>query len=171
MVVTRSGKNTYTYKMYMVLQCGHRCESSMVHCCACSDKRPHQATYLAYDQSYLSHASYVGRNHHYCPTCKTAPPVVKIDFSKMKPKPVSAPIVFHPTLEYKLAETEKKLAETEKKLAEQQEATKAWQEWESVYRTEIEEWKECYNEAMRTIDTLRQRIRDPFKSAISRPNF
>ena len=100
---------------------------------------------------------------------------VEIDFSKMKPKPVSAPIVFHPTLEYKLAETEKKLAETEKKLAETEkkladeiEANKAW---ESVYRTEIEEWKECYNEAMRTIDTLRQRIRDPFKSAISRPNF
>ena len=123
----------------------------------------------------MSHASYVGRNHYYCPTCKAKPPTVKIDFSKMKPKPVSAPIVFHPTMEYKLAETEKKLAETEKKLAETEkkladeiEANKAW---ESVYRTEIEEWKECYNEAMRTVDTLRQRIRDPFKSAISRPNF
>lgn len=108
---------------------------------------------------------------------KTRSPL-RIDFSKMKKKPVSAPIIFHPTVEHKLAETEKKLAETEKKLAEtekklaeQQEATKALEAWESVYRTEIEEWKECYNEAMQTIDTLRQRIRDPFKSAISRPNF
>jgi hypothetical protein len=40
-----------------------------------------------------------------------------------------------------------------------------------MYRTELEEWKEAYNEAMRTIDALRQRINDPFKSAISRPNF
>ena len=154
MVVTRSGKNTNIYEA-RVHECGHTCGSSMVYCCACNDIRPHQATYLAYDQSYMSHASYVGRNHYYCPTCKTKPPVVKIDFSKMKPKPVSAPIVFHPTLEFKLAETEKKLAETEKKLAEEIEANKAW---ESVYRTELEEWKECYNEAMRTIDALRQRI-------------
>jgi predicted nucleotide-binding protein (sugar kinase/HSP70/actin superfamily) len=167
MVVTRSGKNTDKHEA-RVHECGHTCGSSMVYCCACNDIRPHQATYIAYDQSYMSHASYVGRNHYYCPTCKAKPPTVKIDFSKMKPKPVSAPIVFHPTLEYKLAETEKKLAETEKKLADEIEANKAW---ESVYRTEIEEWKECYNEAMRTIDTLRQRIRDPFKSAISRPNF
>ena len=167
MVVTRSGKNTNKDEA-RVYECGHTCGSSMVYCCACNDIRPHQATYLAYDQSYMSHASYVGRNHYYCPTCKAKPPTVKIDFSKMKPKPVSAPIVFHPTVEYKLAETEKKLAETEKKLAEEIEANKAW---ESVYRTEIEEWKECYNEAMRTVDTLRQRIRDPFKSAISRPNF
>ena len=167
MVVTRSGKNTNKDEA-RVYECGHTCGSSMVYCCACNDIRPHQATYIAYDQSYMSHASYVGRNHYYCPTCKAKPPTVKIDFSKMKPKPVSAPIVFHPTVEYKLAETEKKLAETEKKLAEEIEANKAW---ESVYRTEIEEWKECYNEAMRTVDTLRQRIRDPFKSAISRPNF
>ena len=161
MVVTRSGKNTNKDEARMQ-RCGHECSMWDEHkCCACSDKRPHQATYLAYDQSYMSHASYVGRNHHYCPPCKMKAPTVKIDFSKMKKKPVSAPIVFQPTVE-------QKLAETEKKLADEIEANKAW---ESVYRTEIEEWKECYNEAMRTIDTLRQRIRDPFKSAISRPNF
>jgi predicted nucleotide-binding protein (sugar kinase/HSP70/actin superfamily) len=117
-----------------------------------------QATYIAHNKSYLSQGSYVSRNHYYCPTCKAKPPVVKIDFSKMKPKPISAPIVFHPTLEFKLAETEKKLAETEKKLAEEQEEVKALKAWESMYRTELEEWRECYNEAMRTIDTLRQRI-------------
>ena len=170
MVVTRSGKNTNKDEA-RIHECGHTCDSSMVYCCACNDIRPHQATYLAYDQSYMSHASYVGRNHYYCPTCKTKPPTVKIDFSKMKPKPVSAPIVFHPTLEFKLAETEKKLAEAEKKLAEEQEEVKALKAWESMYRTELEEWRECYNEAMRTIDALRQRINDPFKSAISRPNF
>ncbi len=80
----------------------------------------------------------------------------------MKPKPVSDPALFHPTLEFKLAETEKKLAETEKKLAETEkklaEEIEANKAWESVYRTEIKEWKECYNEAMRTIDTLRNRI-------------
>jgi septal ring factor EnvC (AmiA/AmiB activator) len=96
----------------------------------------------------------------------------------MKPKPISAPIIFQPTTEYKLAETEKKLAETEKKLAEtekklaeEQEEVKALKAWESMYRAEIKEWRECYDEAMRTVDALRQRINDPFKSAISRPNF
>jgi predicted nucleotide-binding protein (sugar kinase/HSP70/actin superfamily) len=130
----------------------------MVYCCACNDIRPHQATYIAHNKSYLSQGSHVDRNYYYCPACKMAPPPVKIDFSKMKPKPISAPIVFHPTLEYKLAEAEKKLAETEKKLAEEQEEVKALKAWESLYRTELEEWKECYNEAMRTIDALRQRI-------------
>ena len=148
MVVTRSGKNTNKDEA-RVQRCGHKCSMWDEHkCCACSDQRPHQATYLAYDKSYLSQASYVGRNHHYCPTCKTTPPVVKIDFSKMKPKPVSAPIVFHPTLEHKLAETEKKLAE-------EIEAARAW---EDMRRRELEEWKDAYNEAMRTIDALRQRL-------------
>ena len=150
MVVTRSGKNTNIYKMYMVLECGHRCESSMTYCCACNDIRPMQATYIAHNKSYLSQGSYVSRNHYYCPTCKLAPSPVKIDFSKMKPKPVSAPIVFHPTTEEKLAETEKKLAETEKKLAETEEKL-----------AETEE----------NITRIVERLRNPFKSAISRPNF
>jgi hypothetical protein len=171
MVVTRSGKNTNKHEARMQ-RCGHECSMWDEHkCCACSDKRPHQATYIAYDQSYLSQASYVGRNHHYCPPCKLKAPPVKIDFSRMKPKPVSDPALFQPTTEQKLAETEKKLAETEKKLAKEQEEVKALKAWESMYRAEIKEWRECYDEAMRTIDTLRQRINDPFKSAISRPNF
>ena len=157
MVVTRSGKNTNRYEV-PTLVCGHKCTSWHQYCCACSDIRPIQRVYTAHNRSNLCEVSYVTRNHYYCPTCKLAPPLVKIDFSKMKPKPVSAPIVFHPTLEFKLAETEKKLAETEKKLAEEQEEVKALKAWESMYRTELEEWKECYNEAMRTIDALRQRI-------------
>jgi len=150
MVVTRSGKNTNIYKMYKVLECGHRCESSMTYCCACNDIRPMQATYIAHNKSYLSQGSYVSRNHYYCPTCKLELSPVKIDFSKMKPKPVSEPIVFHPTTEEKLAETEKKLAETEKKLAETEEKL-----------AETEE----------NITRLVERLRNPFKSAISRPNF
>ena len=86
-------------------------------------------------------------------TMEQSPSPLRIDFSKIKPKLVSAPIVFHPTLEYKLAETEKKLAE-------QQEAIKEWEARESVCRTEMEEWKKCYNDAMRTIYALRQRIYD-----------
>jgi hypothetical protein len=116
----------------------------MTYCCACNDIRPMQATYIAHNKSYLSQGSYVSRNHYYCPTCKLAPtPPVKIDFSKMKPKPISAPITFQQTLEYKLAETEKKLAETEKVLAEKNEA----------------------------IGRIVERLSNPFKSAISRPNF
>jgi uncharacterized coiled-coil protein SlyX len=75
---------------------------------------------------------------------------VKIDFSKIKSKPISPPITFQQTLEYKLAEAEKKLAETEKKLAET----------EKVLAEK--------NEAIRRIV---ERLSNPFKSAISRPNF
>jgi uncharacterized coiled-coil protein SlyX len=78
------------------------------------------------------------------------PPPVKIDFSKMKLRPISEPIIFHPTTEYKLAEAEKKLAETEKKLAET----------EKVLAEK--------NEA---IGRIVERLSNPFKSAISRPNF
>jgi hypothetical protein len=115
----------------------------MVYCCSCNDIRPVQATYIAHNKSYLSQGSYVSRNHYYCPTCKQKSPPVKIDFSKMKPKPISAPIIFHPTTEYKLAEAEKKLAEMEKVLAEKNEA----------------------------IGRIVERLSNPFKSAISRPNF
>ena len=149
MVVTRSGKNTNVYES-RVHECGHKCCSSMVYCCSCNDIRPVQATYIAHNKSYLSQGSYVSRNHYYCPTCKLAPTPVKIDFSKMKPKPISAPITFQQTLEYKLAETEKKLAETEKKLAET----------EKVLAEK--------NEA---IGRIVERLSNPFKSAISRPNF
>ena len=130
MVVTRSGKNTSIYNA-CVHECGHMCSSSMTHCCACNDIRPMQATYIAHNKSYLLQGSYVSRSHYYCPTCK------------MAPKPISAPITFQQTLEYKLAEAEKKLAETEKVLAEKNEA----------------------------IGRIVERLSNPFKSAISRPNF
>lgn len=150
MVVTRSGKNTNIYKMYMVLECGHRCESSMTYCCACNDIRPMQATYIAHNKSYLSQGSYVSRNHYYCPTCKTAPPPVKIDFSKMKPKPVSAPIVFQPSLKEDVEMLKKQNQEL---------------------RDEIEALTAEINELNTRNGVLTQRLRDPFKSAISRPNF
>jgi len=149
MVVTRSGKSTNIYEA-RVHECGHKCCSSMVYCCSCNDIRPVQATYIAHNKSYLSQGSYVSRNYYYCPACKMAPSPVKIDFSKMKPKPVSDPALFQQTTEYKLAETEKKLAETEKKLAET----------EKVLAEK--------NEA---IGRIVERLSNPFKSAISRPNF
>ena len=163
MVVTRSGKNTNIYQA-RVHECGHMCGSSMIYCCACNDIRPHQATYLAYDQSYMSHASYVGRNHYYCPTCKTKPPTVKIDFSKMKPKPVSAPIIFHPTTEYKLAEAQKRIKELEEGLEKLAIAFKNSDD-------QLQVWKEQYRSAVNINNMLCERIRDPFKSAMSRPNF
>ena len=157
MVVTRSGKSTNIYEA-RVHECGHKCCSSMVYCCSCNDIRPMQATYIAHNKSYLSQGSYVSRNHYYCPTCKLElSPPVKIDFSKMKPKPVSAPIVFHPTTEEKLAETEKKLAETEKKLAETEE--------------KLAETEEKLAETNESIGRIVERLSNPFKSAISRPNF
>ena len=149
MVVTRSGKNTTIYNA-RVHECGHMCSSSMVYCCTCNDIRPVQEKYVAHNKPYLSQGSYVSRSHYYCPVCKQKPSPVKIDFSKMKPRPISAPIIFHPTTEYKLAEVEKKLAETEKKLAEM----------EKVLAEK--------NEA---IGRIVERLSNPFKSAISRPNF
>jgi uncharacterized coiled-coil protein SlyX len=118
----------------------------MTYCCACNDIRPIQEKYVAHNKSYLSQGSYVSRSHYYCPVCKQKPSPVKIDFSK----PISEPIIFHPTTEYKLAEAEKKLAETEKKLAEM----------EKVLAEK--------NEA---IGRIVERLSNPFKSAISRPNF
>jgi uncharacterized coiled-coil protein SlyX len=129
----------------------------MTYCCACNDIRPIQEKYVAYNKPYLSQGSYVSRSHYYCPTCKNASPPVKIDFSKMKPKPISAPIVFHPTTEEKLAETEEKLAETEKKLAETEK--------------KLAETEEKLAETAENITRLVERLSNPFKSAISRPNF
>jgi uncharacterized coiled-coil protein SlyX len=109
-----------------------------------------QSTYVAHNKSYLSQVSRVARNYYYCPVCKMAPPPVKIDFSKIKSKPISPPSIFQKTTEQKLAEAEKKLAETEKKLAET----------EKVLAEK--------NEA---IGRIVERLNNPFKSAISRPNF
>jgi len=157
MVVTRSGKNTNRYEV-PTLVCGHKCTSWHQYCCACSDIRPIQRVYTAHNRSNLCEVSYVTRNHYYCPTCKLAlTPPAKIDFSKMKPKPISAPIVFHPTTEYKLAETEKKLAETEKKLAETEK--------------KLEETEKVLAEKNEAIGRIVERLSNPFKSAISRPNF
>ena len=151
MVVTRSGKNTNIYKMYMVLECGHRCESSMTYCCACNDIRPMQATYIAHNKSYLSQGSYVSRNHYYCPTCKLAPtPPVKIDFSKMKPKPVSDPAMFQPSLKEDIEVLKKQNQEL---------------------RDEIEALTAEINNLNARNYVLTERNRNPFKSAISRPNF
>jgi uncharacterized coiled-coil protein SlyX len=149
MVHLRSGKNTNVYES-RVHECGHMCGSSMVYCCACNDIRPVQATYVAHNRSNLFEVSYVSRSHYYCPVCKQKPSPVKIDFSKMKRKPASDPALFQPTTEYKLAETEKKLAEAEKKLAETEKKLA---------------------ETNESITCIVERLSNPFKSAISRPNF
>jgi len=149
MVVTRSGKNTSIYNA-CVHECGHMCGSSMLYCCACNDIRPVQAKYIAHNKSYLSQGSYVNRNYYYCPTCKTAPPPVKIDFSGMKPKPASDPALFQLTPKEDIELLKKQNQEL---------------------RDEIEALTAEINELNTRNCVLTQRIRDPFKSAISRPNF
>jgi hypothetical protein len=163
MVVTRSGKNTNRYEV-PTLVCGHKCTSWHQYCCACSDIRPIQRVYTAHNRSNLCEVSYVSRSHYYCPTCKLAPPPVKIDFSKMKPKPISAPIIFHPTTEYKLAEAEKRIKELEDGLEKLAIAFKNSDD-------QLQVWKEQYRSAVNINNLLCERIRNPFKSAISRPNF
>jgi hypothetical protein len=149
MVVTRSGKNTNIYQA-RVHECGHMCGSSMIYCCACNDIRPVQATYIAYNKSYLSQGSHVARNYYYCPACKMAPPPVKIDFSKMKPKPASDPALFQPSVK---------------------EDIEVLKNQNQQLRDEIEALTAEINNLNARNYVLTERIRDPFKSAISRPNF
>jgi predicted nucleotide-binding protein (sugar kinase/HSP70/actin superfamily) len=122
----------------------------MTYCCACNDIRPMQATYIAHNKPYLSQGSYVSRNHYYCPTCKMAPSPVKIDFSKMKPKPASDPALFQPSVKEDIEVLKKQNQEL---------------------RHEIEALTAEINELNTRNCVLTQRIRDPFKSAMSRPNF
>jgi hypothetical protein len=82
----------------------------------------------------------------------------------MKPKPISAPIIFHPTTEYKLAEAEKRIKELEEGLEKLAIAFKNSDD-------QLQVWKEQYRSAVNINNMLCERIRDPFKSAISRPNF
>jgi len=149
MVVTRSGKNTTIYNA-RVHECGHMCGSSMTYCCACNDIRPVQEKYVAYNKSYLSQGSYVSRSHYYCPTCKNASPPVKIDFSKMKPKPVSDPAMFQPSVKEDIELLKKQNQEL---------------------RNEIEALHIEINNLNARNYVLTERITNPFKSAISRPNF
>lgn len=113
----RNGKKTAGDPVSEVkTMCKHTCELSQPHlCCACSDRRPKQATYIAHNQSNMSDVSYVERNHYYCPTCK-AKPTLKIDFSNMKKKPATVGFVFPKSTEQKLAEAEAKIAQLEEAL-------------------------------------------------------
>jgi hypothetical protein len=122
----------------------------MTYCCACNDIRPVQEKYVAYNKSYLSQGSYVSRSHYYCPTCKNASPPVKIDFSKMKPKPVSDPAMFQPSVKEDIELLKKQNQEL---------------------RNEIEALHIEINNLNARNYVLTERITNPFKSAISRPNF
>jgi hypothetical protein len=126
------------------------CGSWHQYCCACSDIRPIQRVYTAHNRSNLCEVSYVTRNHYYCPTCKLTPSPVKIDFSKMKPKPVSDPAMFQPSLKEDIEVLKKQNQEL---------------------RDEIEALTAEINELNTRNGVLTQRLRDPFKSAMSRPNF
>ena len=79
----------------------------------------------------------------------TAPPV-KIDFSKMKPKLVSAPITFQSSVKEDIEVLKKQNQEL---------------------RHEIEALTAEINNLNARNYVLTERIRDPFKSAMSRPNF
>jgi len=149
MVVTRSGKNTSIYNA-RVHECGHMCGSSMIYCCACNDIRPVQEKYVAHNKSYLSQGSYVSRSHYYCPTCKQNSSPVKIDFSKMKPRPVSDPAMFQPSVKEDIELLKKQNQEL---------------------RNEIEALHIEINNLNARNYVLTERITNPFKSAISRPNF
>ena len=79
-----------------------------------------------------------------------APSPVKIDFSKMKPKPVSDPALFQPSVKEDIEVLKKQNQEL---------------------RDEIEALTAEINNLNARNYVLTERIRDPFKSAMSRPNF
>jgi molecular chaperone GrpE (heat shock protein) len=79
-----------------------------------------------------------------------APSPVKIDFSKMKSKPASDPALFQLTPKEDIELLKKQNQEL---------------------RDEIEALTAEINELNTRNCVLTQRIRDPFKSAMSRPNF
>lgn len=81
--------------------------------------------------------------------------VAIIDFSKMKPRPVSHSFVYPKSTEQKLAEA---LAEIE-----------ALKEKNTSLEEDVEYWKEQHHSALERSNTLRERIANPFKSAIGRP--
>ena len=101
-------------------KCSRSCQLTTNRCCcACADKRPHEATYIAYNNPNLQEVSFVKRNHYYCPGCKNIQPL-KIDLSKLKNKPVSAPFVFPKSNEQKLLEAEAEIAALKDKLVKQE---------------------------------------------------
>ena len=59
----------------------------------------------------------------------------------------------------------KSFSSFKKQLAAERDAARAW---ETAYRKELEEWRECYNDAIRTIETLRNRINNPSLALLSR---
>lgn len=81
--------------------------------------------------------------------------VAMIDFSKMKPRPVSHSFVFPKSTEQKLAEA---LAEIE-----------ALKQKNTSLEGDVKYWKEQHDSALDRSNTLRERIANPFKGAISRP--
>lgn len=132
-------------------ECGHVCELwALNKCCACSDKRPRDDTYIAYAGSYLADVKRVERSYHYCPTCKNraasrTPPrkakakaqQPKLDFSKwqerLRSKAAAAarqPIAFTfpPSVEQQLADAKKRIADLEAS--------------EAALKTEVEQLKQ-----------------------------
>ena len=109
----RNGKRTASQsKIEVKTMCKHTCEMSLPHlCCACSDRRPIQTTYIAHDRSNLADVSYVERNHYYCQHCKAKPTPKALDLTKSPKKSVSVGFVFPKSTEQKLAEA---LVEIEK---------------------------------------------------------
>lgn len=93
-----------------------------------------------------------------------------IDFSNMPPKYVSEPIVFLPTTEQKLAEA---LAEVELLKKNKASLEKEFRDYMNERTAAIAELltentmvKEENVELHKRVDTLTDRIRDPFKSAM-----
>ena len=166
MVVTRSGKNT-NRREARTQRCGHVCCMWDYHsCCVCRDVRPTHPKYAQY---------YKPNTPSYCPSCASTVPAHVVEKPAPAPvvaKPAPAPAVFRPTVQFELAETRKQLAETQKQLTETQKQLAAERDaaraWETAYRKELEEWRECYNDAIRTIETLRNRINNPSLALLSR---
>ena len=126
-------RNGKTLRVIQQHGCGHDCQLwNSEKCCACSDKRPRNSIYIAYSASYLADKKKVGRNYHYCPTCKVrrvaaavekptvvAPPF-KLDFSKYKPRHTYNPAVvfnFPPSVEQQLADAKTRIASLEEQVA------------------------------------------------------
>ena len=153
MVVLRSGKSTNPDDA-RIHECGHVCcLLKRRACCGCSDTRRVRSSYVVYNKCYPTK---VGRDYRYCQTCKKTPSVVKFDISEDSVETVTVPVIFHPTLEFKLSETEKKLAIADKRIITLEAELDILMD---MYGAEVDEWKEQYRMALATINTLRSRLR------------
>jgi uncharacterized coiled-coil protein SlyX len=152
---------------------------------------------MAHNRSNLFEVSYVPRNYYYCPVCKLSPPPVKTETQEVSVPVVFHPTTEYKLaeaekrikyLEARLNDNKVTIeilnASNLKGLQHAEEVKKLNRVIEK-HSNQAVYWydqckvaEDCNNDLHARIDelnkrncSLTERIRDPFKSAISRPNF